>query len=389
MPAIAAASGWSSHHPEHNTYRSPVAGPEEPRRLTIGELVKAAGLDRPLTAPGLAEALAGAARVEPSAVLPYKGLLASGIDIGALGATYPKSSIGEALSAMWRAQLTDARAQRQLAVSRQMSDAIAQIKLAGIAGLAGLETGVGTKGLLGPVNESVARLMKGMTSDLVASLRPVALLAAKGLTEAMRYNTERERAAQEALYEMGWWMPHSATMDLVGYVWRLALDGDATGVRQTMNEASHSREFVRQVKTGWMRHPVFAERRRFILDGLADHQRGRYRVSIPTLLPHLEGIAMAAFASGRKDAKMKVIIREAAPTYDQVMGDAIVSAVTTLWDSEGFDGPPGGRALNRHRILHGRSTGYGSEANSSRLLYTFDLLASLVERAERKNAGKG
>ena len=359
---------------------------EEPRRPTAGELPNAAGLDRPVVPPGLTALLVGA-KVDLSTIAPYKGLLASGIDVAALRAIYPKSTVGEALSALWRSELIDAKAQRQLAVSRQMSDAIAQFKLASFPGLAGLDSVI-AKGLLGPVNESIGRLMKGIAGDLAASLRPVALLAAKGLTEAMRYNDEREREAQQALYEMGWWMPHSATMDLVGQVWRLALAGDATGVRQTMNEASHSREFVRQVKNGWMRHSVFAERRRFILDGLADHQRGRYRVSIPTLLPHLEGIAVAAFAPGKKDAKMKSIIREAAPTYDQVMGDAIVSAVTMLWDSEGFDGPPGGRALNRHRILHGRSTGFGSEANSTRLLYTFDLLASLVEQAERRKAGR-
>jgi hypothetical protein len=43
---------------------------------------------------------------------------------------------------------------------------------------------------------------------------------------------------------------------------------------------------------------------------------------------------------------------------------------------------PTDRRLNRHLILHGRSTGWGTEANSTKVLFAFDLLATVVQRAE-------
>ena len=65
-------------------------------------------------------------------------------------------------------------------------------------------------------------------------------------------------------------------------------------------------------------------------------------------------------------------------------GDAVVEAATKLWTRREFDQVRvSGRQLNRHVILHGRSTGYGTEENSTKLLFAFDLLASLVEQADR------
>jgi len=226
--------------------------------------------------------------------------------------------------------------------------------------------------------------MTKLGTDLAEGVRPLALLAARSVSEALLTADAREREAAQVLFEMGWWMPHSAMNSFVTDVRRLALAGDRTAVRHAMTESSHSRSFARQVRHGWMRHPVFAERRRFLLDGLADHQRGRYRVSIPTLLPHLEGIAMAAFAPGTKKTRLPAVVTEAAGIYDELIGGAIVDAATKLWTRYEFDEVrASGRQLNRHLILHGRSTGYGTEENSTKLLFAFDLLASLVEQAER------
>jgi hypothetical protein len=115
---------------------------------------------------------------------------------------------------------------------------------------------------------------------------------------------------------------------------------------------------------------------------------------------------MAAFVPEANDPRIRKVIAEAA-AYDALLGDALLGdallgdallgdallgdalpdVVTRLWDSEGFlTLSPSDRRLNRPRILHGRSTGYGTAANSSRLLFTFDLLASLVAEAERKKA---
>lgn len=358
--------------------------PSTRKRLTVGDLVRAAALDRPLTTGLQIGDLAAAAQLGLGK--RTLGSVLTGLDFSKLALTVPRLALSDALVGDWRTRLIQGQPRITDAVATDMSRSIAAIKMASFAGLGGIDPShlTGTKilsGVQGSLNAMVAQL----GTDLVAGVRPVALLAARGLAEALRAADEREREAAEALFDMGWWMPHSARTDFVTHVQRLALAGDRNAVRHAMTESSHSRSFARQVKHGWMRHPVFAERRRFFLDGLADHQRGRYRVSIPTLLPHLEGIAIAAFAPGTRKTKLPAVVTEAAGTYDTLMGDAIVDAATRLWTDQPFDRVrASGRELNRHLILHGRSTGYGTEENSTKLLFLFDLLASLVEQSERK-----
>jgi hypothetical protein len=358
--------------------------PENPKRPTVGELLKAGVFDkRGVLGPDYGGVLG--AKLNLTGLAAYQGLIGANRDLSGLIGPGLKLALGGASVADWRAKLLDAAPKVQVSVAGEMSRAIAGFRMSSLTSLAGFDPALFAKGGVGPLAGSLAALAKSLEAGLIASIKPVALLAARGLTEAMRAADERERAYQQALYDLGWWMPHSALTSFVYRVGQLAYEGDRVAVRQEMNEASHSRAFAHQVEHGWMKLPVFRERRRFLLDGLADHRRGRYRVSIPTLLPHLEGIAMAAFAPGAKDRRMKKVIAEAAAAYDALMGDALVDAVTRLWDSEGFEElGPSDRGLNRPRILHGRSTGYGTEVNSTKLLFTFDLLASLVEQAGRQ-----
>lgn len=370
--------------------------PEQAKRLTVGDLMRARAFDGPMKVGLNLGGIAGAklalggiagAKLDLAGLAAYPGLAGIKLDFAGLAGAHTNIALGDALVGQWRGQLADATFKIQGSVAGQMSQVIAGLRLP-IVGLAGIDPDLLTKGFGPSLGDSLGLIAKNFGAGLAASIKPLALLATRGFSEVWRINDERQREAEQALYEMGWWLPHSAMMDFVGHVGRLALAGDKLAVRHEMNEASHSREFARVVSKDWMRWPVFRERRRFFLDALADHRRGRYRVSIPTLLPHLEGIAMAAFAPGVKDRRMKAVIAEAA-AYDALMGDALVEVVTNLWDSEGFlDLSPADRRLNRQRLLHGRSTGYGTAVNSTKLFFTFDLLASLVEQAERQK-GKG
>lgn len=76
------------------------------------------------------------------------------------------------------------------------------------------------------------------------------------------------------------------------------------------------------------------------------------------------------------------MITTASQTYDPLMGQAMVEAVGVLWENRAFD-QYRPRALNRHFILHGRSTAYATEENSVKVLFALDLVASVIEEARR------
>lgn len=229
-------------------------------------------------------------------------------------------------------------------------------------------------------NAGIGRLVR---EDLIRSIQPAALLAANTLKATVEAQIEEGRRAHEALIKMGWWFPPSAPATWLYKVGRVARSGKRIEVRRAMVSAGASR-WLRRTVDGWMELDVFRDRRRFILDGLKQHQAGAYRIAIPVLLPHLEGIAMDAFEPGSKATSPKEAVKTAAAVAT-VTGPSIVEAVTILWAYRTFsDVPAGTRQLNRHLVLHGRSTGFGTAENSVKTLFAFDLLAAVIREAEEE-----
>ncbi len=58
--------------------------------------------------------------------------------------------------------------------------------------------------------------------------------------------------------------------------------------------------------------------------------------------------------------------------------------VTALYTDHTFSPIASGtRQLNRHLVMHGRSTGYGTEENSVKVLLALDTLAYFIEERDR------
>lgn len=66
-------------------------------------------------------------------------------------------------------------------------------------------------------------------------------------------------------------------------------EGDTEGAHLTLREYC-TPEFLAETTSKWWSIEQFAVRRQLIEDALGAHREGKYRLSIPALLPHLEGI---------------------------------------------------------------------------------------------------
>jgi hypothetical protein len=361
-----------------------------------------AGLDMKRLALGDAAATGlkvGALYDAIAPALENRGLAAGALSNLALGSMPKLPDFGAAISdqrvGKWRADLFDAAPPIQGMVAEAMGRAIADSSLRhydktlGIAqelveraGLTAL--GEWSDGIAARLRAAFEPFERDIARRIFESIAPVTSLAAQGFSGEWEAASKREREYRQALWELGWWFPPSISMSTFWQIGKMAHEGDRHGVRRAMNELSHSDEFLRHAKREWFELPVFHERARFLRDGFEDHRKGRYRVSIPMLLPHLEGIAVAAFAPASTVTSPTKTLEAAVLDTDAVMGDALVEAVTVLWSKTDFAQLRAtARGLNRHGILHGRSTGYGTAANSTKLLFALDLLASFVEDAER------
>jgi hypothetical protein len=306
----------------------------------------------------------------------------------------PDFSLKAEMVSGWRSQLAAPTAQLQKSIAAQMTNAITDSNLKSLVFDARplfLETlsaiqNAGRVALAGqPTSASVLAQLQGSLGQIVNNLDQTvgraSLLAVQSFSDEMANTIKRNRAYRHALVELGWWFPPSLPVSWFVQAGKFATAGDRVGLRRYMNQIAASDAFGQVVDDEWMQLPVFERRRRFFRDGLDDHVKRRYRVSIPSLLPHLEGIAIDAFEPGSKATSPAKPTAAAMVNADFVTGDALVEAVTVLWTYQGFDVVrPTDRRLNRHLILHGRSTGWGSEANSTKLLFTFDLLATVVRR---------
>lgn len=236
------------------------------------------------------------------------------------------------------------------------------------------------------ISESLSQYVSGIgreaAASLAAALQPTAMAATSGLLALLERHDEFEREVDEALFEMGWWYPPSGDSQTFSEIARLVLAGKRVKVRQAMVELGRSRQ-MRRMLNDWTDLEPFRRRARFLRDGLRDHGDERFRVSIPLLLAVIEGIVIDVYDPGSILTSPRPLMPDVAAS-DTVVGPAAADVVTMLWSKQDFSAvATGTRQLNRHLIMHGRSTGYGTGENSTKVLFALDLLAWLVERRLR------
>lgn len=151
---------------------------------------------------------------------------------------------------------------------------------------------------------------------------------------------------------------------------------------------------------GWN---VTAFKRREVIfrDALWAHKRKKYTLTVPALIPHLEGIVREVVGSSKRARNgFKVVQNKfrnrfkqasSAPLGHRVTYDE-VRALENFYNLGALEQiyrrftpvPAAKLALNRHGIAHGLWLDYGSIQASTKILLLFDMLHSMLQQLERK-----
>ena len=121
---------------------------------------------------------------------------------------------------------------------------------------------------------------------------------------------------------------------------------------------------------------------------MAAHQEGRYALSIPSLMPLIDGLTADIVGAEARREGQAIYARQAAEVYregnDELWSDVLLTVITEqVYKRYAFDSGCTPSLINRHGILHGRISGYGTEPNSLRTVLLIDTFARLaVERAK-------
>jgi hypothetical protein len=139
-------------------------------------------------------------------------------------------------------------------------------------------------------------------------------------------------------------------------------------------------------------------------DALEAHINGKYTLSVPALLPLIEGVASSILATSA--GKPSRIVNDAISNWHteflhQASKEILLNLVTSpmLYGSvppeyftpEKFakwlasEGLTESQSLNRHSILHGVQINYASKENSLRAFLLLDVLYFMKRKGQRNN----
>ena len=231
-------------------------------------------------------------------------------------------------------------------------------------------------------------------------------------TEEISRSVEEAKATSQALgapiTRAGFWISPSAPFPLFSLLKRLVDNGEATpeSIRQAIVGYFEADDFyyLKSMVDGWKRNLYFIDRMSIITEALDAHINGKYSLSIPTLLPLVEGIMIEIV--GRRATKRESIKAWAGNAIEKMYTDAmreaskdaVIAYVTGITvygkvEPENYFTPQrfpewlkqhgltGDQVLQRHAILHGVQKDYASKENSFRAFFLLDVL-SWIEREE-------
>lgn len=157
-------------------------------------------------------------------------------------------------------------------------------------------------------------------------------------------------------------------------------------------------ENLRRAVDSWSDYEFFSPRMKIFRDALDAHIAKKWTLTVPTLLPHIEGIAgEILLANGLPLRSDSIIIdkgyktypsylygsiawSEVTPTMDVIISSLLNYLEGTLYAYSSFNKYPKVRRLpklNRHAILHGYQINYATRLNSLRCFLALDSLSML------------
>lgn len=221
---------------------------------------------------------------------------------------------------------------------------------------------------LAEINKDV----RDFSQKMIAAFQPI-------IEETEAWYT-REMAETLARYR--WWYVPTMSRELIKNVDDLVRQGKGRSINAYI--CRHYRENrckpLRDMVDGWYDLSYFQKRRPIFEAALSAHRQGKYILSVPTLVPHIEGIAqeflldlglkkavnwtVLAKVLGTSQTKARIIVADS-------FGDALLEVFFAHFErTDQYSS----KLINRHAILHGRHMTYASQANSLRSFLALESL---------------
>jgi hypothetical protein len=236
-------------------------------------------------------------------------------------------------------------------------------------------------------------ISRQLAADLAALRLAFREIATSSIISDLVKTWRENKEAVEAFRAAGWLITPSMPKQLKERVVNLHKQGKSRYATQTIlgyyRRDNHYN--LRHTVESWKEHPLFAPRMHIIQSALDAHCDGSYTLSIPALLPVVEGILNEYVRINNLTARFGSIhqvyntVLEAQDRYS-LATQAIVNTLLYLLRSNiylftDFENELGksiqNRKTTRHTVLHGIDVNYDKPSNSLRVFLVLDALTAL------------
>jgi len=256
---------------------------------------------------------------------------------------------------------------------------------------------------LSPISQAVleAGLRESLrVQELFERLRPAMEQALQRLRWVANLAMQEEKAIT-AFQDSHLWPTPSMSRPLMNKIVRLHSEGKSQVIPTVVARYYKKNDYatLKRAVAKWESNPYFLPRMQIFKDALEAHINGRYTLTIPALLPHIEGIAREIVEQYGLSS-LEPHIEGGARTYPSTAFGHVVAGAFTFNESvavrglsrylegimylhlgRGFEKLPEfskrKSKINRHAILHGVQTNYASYMNSLRVFLALDVLSLL------------
>ena len=217
-------------------------------------------------------------------------------------------------------------------------------------------------------SQNLTQLVAGVTEVLEENERRVRGAVSKFVTELpLQLQEPMVRLAQH-----GWFMDPEMGIFTVGAIAK-ALDGE-----NDAEALAHIEGFFEE-RTNAIEQRLadnYPERKHILRDAFEAHRQCKFNLSVPVLLIQADGMFDSALFMGKRRQSAVENFRSASRALRQSFFDLFNNSMP-LWQNENerdssFD------ALNRHQVLHGESTKFGTQRNSLQCISLLSFLNWLL-----------
>jgi len=213
----------------------------------------------------------------------------------------------------------------------------------------------------------------------------------------LREQLDLDERTVEAFKEANWPIAPSMSMELRRRVVELHSQGKAGYATQAINGYYRKNNHANLIATvgSWKKHPLFSPRMHIIEDALWAHTEGRYTLSVPALIPQIEGILSeyvtrhgAQVQLGKPNQVYQVAIGDPeAHSWDvwPVVACLLYHLENNTYAYADFEDEikraARRRKITRHTLMHGIAIGYDKHMHSLRAILLLDSI-SILELSE-------